>query len=329
MPKPANSKEQVRNFLLKFQDDLTAKLEQLDGKAKFHEDKWERSHLGGGRTRVIKDGASFEQGGVGFSEITGDHIPESLLGQRPELAGQSFWGAGVSMVLHPQSPFCPTIHLNYRYFEAGDTWWFGGGSDLTPYYPFMEDCKHWHQVYKDALDKSGPNYYPAFKYWCDEYFYLHHRNETRGVGGIFFDYQDGEAGLIIKPDYARKSDRGDSEILGLQKDSKSWEQLFNLQQDAAYAFFDAYLPIAVKRKDMTWTEAQRNFQLYRRGRYVEFNLLYDRGTLFGLQSKGRVESILMSLPPLLRYEYNYQPEVGSKEDELTAKYLHRGVDWLG
>ena len=328
MTKPDNSQELIRNFLMKFQDDLTTQLEKLDHTAKFVEDKWQRSHLGSGRTRVITDGSYLEQGGIGFSEITGNKIPPTLLGQKPELEGQSFWGAGVSMVLHPRNPFCPTVHLNYRYFEAGDIWWFAGGADLTPYYAFVEDCKHWHQVHKTALDKLDPNLYPAFKYWCDEYFYLHHRNESRGIGGVFFDYQDGHAGHIIKADYARKSDRNITEFLEREQDAKNWQELFTSHKETSYAFFDAYLPIANKRKQQEYNEAQRAFQLYRRGRYVEFNLLYDRGTLFGLQSKGRVESILMSLPPLVRWEYNFQPEAGSAEEELTKKFLHRGIDWI-
>ncbi len=326
--KPQNSREQIRNFLMQYQDDLCARLEALDGDAKFIEDQWQREHLGSGRTRVIKDGDYFEQGGIGFSDIRGNKVPESLLGQKPELAGQEFWGAGVSMVLHPRNPFCPTVHLNYRYFEAGDIFWFAGGADLTPYYPFVADCQHWHQVYKSALDKFDPNFYAAYKYWCDEYFYLHHRGEARGIGGIFFDYQDGREGLIIKPDYARQSDRKIENILNLQQQKKTWEELFAMHHELSYAFFTSYVPIAERRKNIAYDNAEKDFQLYRRGRYVEFNLLYDRGTLFGLQSKGRTESILMSLPPLVRWQYNYQPVAGSREAELTEKFLVRGVDWL-
>lgn len=325
---PDNSKALVRHFLLKYQDDLCRALEQLDGGAAFVEDKWQKSNLGSGRTRVIVDGNYFEQGGVNFSEIQGAKIPQSLLGLKPDLAGVPFWGAGVSMVLHPENPFCPTVHLNYRYFEAGSVWWFGGGADLTPYYPFIEDCVLWHEVHKNILDQHDPNYYPAFKYWCDEYFYLHHRSETRGIGGVFYDYQDGAEGLIIKPDYARMSDRSVDHILNLKQGRKSWEQMFAMQQAVACGFLDAYLPIAQRRRSQTWSKSERDFQLYRRGRYVEFNLLYDRGTKFGLQSKGRTESILMSLPPLVRWAYNYRADSGSRESELTDTFLHRGIDWL-
>lgn len=323
-----NSKELIREFLLNFQNDLTSNLENLDGKAKFIEDKWTNPELGGGKTRVLSNGDLFEQGGVNFSEISKDKVPESLLGHKPELKDQKFWGAGVSMVLHPKSPLCPTVHLNYRYFEAGSVFWFGGGADLTPYYPFEEDCILWHQAHKDAMDKHDPNFYPAFKYWCDEYFYNHHRGETRGIGGVFYDYQDGKEGLLVKADYARKSEDNNNPALNLKIKPKTWDELFSFHKDTSAAFLKAYRPIINKRKDIGWGDYQRDFQLYRRGRYVEFNLLYDRGTLFGLQSKGRVESILMSLPPLVRWQYNYHPEPGTKEFELTDKFLTRGVDWV-
>lgn len=325
--KPQHSKALVREYLRQYQDTLTQALEKLDGKAHFIEDAWTRDSLGHGRTRVIAAGDYFEQGGVNFSEINGTKVPASLLGQHPTLEGHSFWGAGVSLVLHPLNPHCPTVHLNYRYFEAGPVWWFGGGADLTPYYPYQEDCVHWHQCYKQTMDKHDPNYYPAFKYWCDEYFYNHHRGETRGIGGTFYDYLDGRAGQLVKRDVARQSEQGQHAALSLTQSAKKWDALFQFQQDNAATFLRAYLPIAAQRRTLTWTEQQRQFQLYRRGRYVEFNLLHDRGTLFGLQSKGRVESILMSLPPLVRWQYNYMPEAGSAEATLTETYLHRGIDW--
>ncbi len=326
---PTDSKAQVRAFLMNYQDRLTSTLEQLDANALFQQDIWQSEHLGGGRTRVITDGALWEQGGVNFSEIQGNKIPASLLGQRPDLDGHSFWGAGVSLVLHPRNPLLPTVHLNYRYFEAGNTWWFGGGADLTPCYVFETDAQHWHQTYKDILDQHDQAYYPAFKYWCDEYFYNHHRQESRGIGGTFFDYQDGTSGKIIKADFARQSAQSDHPALSLKQEAKSWTQMLALVQDNANGFFTAYIPIAQQRHAMSWTEQQRQFQLYRRGRYVEFNLLHDRGTLFGLQSKGRVESILMSLPPLVRWQYNYKADSGTAEADLTEKYLQRAYDWVG
>ncbi len=317
----------VRAFLTEFQDSLTARLNQFDGGAEFVEDAWTREQLGFGRTRVLQDGAVFEQGGVNFSEIRGQQPPASLLGHRPELKGCPFWGAGVSVVLHPRNPHCPTVHCNYRYFEAGSVWWFGGGADLTPTYVYEEDARDWHHAYRDMLLQHDPNYYPAFKYWCDEYFYNHHRNETRGIGGTFYDYQDGSEGVIVKADFARQSAHADHPALALRQAQKTWQQMLAFQQDNANTFLAAYLPIAERRRDQAWTEQQRQFQLYRRGRYVEFNLLHDRGTLFGLQSKGRVESILMSLPPLVRWQYNFQAEPGSPEALLTERYLHRHIDW--
>jgi len=326
--KDENSQSKIREFLLQFQNDLTTKLGDFDGKEAFKEDAWQRSYLGHGRTRVISGGDYFEQGGVNYSEIGGDVVPPSLVGRMPGLEGQPFWGAGVSLVLHPINPFCPTTHVNYRYFEAGPHWWFAGGADLTPFYPFREDCVHWHQTLKAAMDKHDDNYYPAFKYWCDEYFFNHHRNEARGIGGTFYDYQNGCSGTLIKEDYARKSELKTHPQLKLSQQEKSWSDLFAFHQDNASAFLDAYLPIAARRRDSPWGDIERQFQLYRRGRYVEFNLLYDRGTVFGLESKGRTESILMSLPPLVRWQYNYLPENGSREDDLTKNYLHRHIDWL-
>ena len=315
----------IREFLHYYHDLLTAELNALDGQAKFVEDAWQKPGLGFGRTRVMKDGALFEQAGVSFSDISGNKIPQSLLGQYPDLAGEQYWGAGVSMVLHPKNPYCPTAHLNFRYFEAGPIWWFGGGCDLTPYYPEVADCQHWHNTFKQAMDKHDHNAYPAFKYWCDEYFYNHHRNETRGIGGVFYDYQNGAQGSLLKADMARKSEQENAH--NWQQASKSWSQVFAFQHDTAMAFPRAYWPIIAKYRDKAWTEAERDFQLYRRGRYVEFNLLHDRGTLFGLQSKGRVESILMSMPPLARWEYCFKTSDNSPEADLTSKFLVRGIDW--
>jgi coproporphyrinogen III oxidase len=322
------NKQKVRDFLQGYQNALTKELESFDGQAVFSEDRWQREHLGHGMTRVIKDGNFFEQGGVNFSEIQGEKAPASMIGRLPELAGHPFWGAGVSLVLHPRNPFCPTVHLNYRYFQAGPVWWFAGGTDLTPYYAFHEDCVHWHRVLKTTMDRHDANYYPAFKYWCDEYFFNHHRSESRGIGGTFYDYLNGKAGLLVKEDYARHSESGDDPALQLEQKEKSWDDIFALQQDNAQCFFEAYLPIVEKRRAMAYTDQHRQFQLYRRGRYVEFNLLHDRGTVFGIQSKGRVESILMSLPPLVRWEYDFKAPADSLEAELTDKYLYRGIDWL-
>ncbi|HJN38368.1 MAG TPA: oxygen-dependent coproporphyrinogen oxidase [Gammaproteobacteria bacterium] len=322
------SRRIIRDFLKRYQDYLTLQLEGLDGSAKFIEDSWQKNSLGSGRTRVISNGDYFEQGGVNFSEIEGKEVPKSLLGQMPELNGYDYWGAGVSLVLHPKNPFCPTTHLNYRYFEAGPFWWFGGGSDLTPYYPFKEDCCHWHKTLKKAMDEHDTNYYRAFKYWCDEYFYNHHRRETRGVGGTFYDYLSGIEGRLVKNDYARKSEKKNHPALHLNQRAKSWIEIFAFQKDNAEAFIGAYFPIANKRRSMKWNEKNRQFQLYRRGRYVEFNLLHDRGTLFGLQTNGRIESILMSMPPLARWEYNYSPRKGSDEYKLSKIYLHRDIDWI-
>ena len=321
-------KDIVREFFHFYHDLLTCELEHLDGAACFNEDKWEKPGLGFGRTRVLKNGALFEQAGVSFSDISIDEAPKSLLGQYPELASADLWGAGVSMVVHPKNPFCPTAHLNFRYFEAGSLWWFGGGCDLTPYYAFKEDCVHWHKTLKLAMDAHDELAYPAFKYWCDEYFFNHHRNETRGIGGVFFDHQNGESGSLLKADFARKSAAAVKSDAWLQG-SKSFAELFAFQQDVALSFPRAYFPIIHKRRELKWEDGHRDFQLYRRGRYVEFNLLHDRGTHFGLQSKGRVESILMSMPPLAKWEYCHETQPGSRERELTDFYLHRGIDWAG
>lgn len=288
----------VKTYLLDLQDRICAQLEALDGSAQFVEEAWQREAGGGGRTRVIGDGAVFEKGGVNFSHVFGTKMPPSATANRPELAGRSYQAMGVSLVIHPKNPMVPTSHANVRFFVAekeGEepVWWFGGGYDLTPYYGFEEDCRSWHQSAKAACDPFGEEVYPAYKKWCDDYFYLPHRNEQRGVGGLFFDdLNDGD-----------------------------FAQNFALMRSIGDSYTKAYAPIVERRKNMPYTEQQRDFQLYRRGRYVEFNLVYDRGTIFGLQSGGRTESILMSLPPLVRWEYNWQAEPGSPEAKLTDYYL--------
>jgi len=294
----------VETFLHDLQDRLCVALERADGGARFIEDAWTRAEGGGGRTRVMKTGALFEQGGVNFSHVEGERLPPAATAQRPELAGCAWTALGVSLVLHPRNPYVPTTHLNVRYFEARKAdaepvWWFGGGFDLTPYYPFDDDIVHWHSVARNLCAPFGTDVYAKYKKWCDDYFYLKHRGETRGVGGLFFD------------------------------DLNAWEfeRCFAFQRAVGDGFIDAYLPIAEKRKNIQFGEREREFQLYRRGRYVEFNLVYDRGTLFGLQSGGRTESILMSLPPRLRFEYGYVPEPGSAEARL-GEYL-KPRDWIG
>jgi len=295
--------DRVRTFLGDLQDRICGRLEAVDGGGRFVEDAWERAEGGGGRSRVMKRGAVFEQAGVNFSEVSGARLPPSASAQRPAIAGRAWTALGVSLVVHPENPYVPTTHMNVRYFEARaddapTVWWFGGGFDLTPYYPFDDDVVHWHTVARDACASFGEDIYARYKRWCDEYFFLKHRGETRGVGGLFYD--DLEEG--------------------------GFERCFALTQAVGNGFIDAYLPIVAKRKTTAWGDREREFQLYRRGRYVEFNLVYDRGTLFGLQSGGRAESILMSLPPRVRFEYAYAPEPGSAEARL-AEYL-RPRDWL-
>ena len=294
----------VQQFLQQLQDDICAALQQADGSAHFVEDAWQRPEGGGGKSRVLTGGAVFEQAGVNYSHVFGANMPASATAHRPELAGRSFNACGVSLVIHPNNPYLPTTHANVRFFiaeKAGEpaVWWFGGGFDLTPFYPFEEDVVHWHQTAKTAVDPFGAEYYPAYKKWCDEYFYLKHRGETRGVGGLFFD----------------------------DLNAPGFEQSFALMRAVGEAFIPAYLPIVERRKATPYGERERQFQLYRRGRYVEFNLVYDRGTLFGLQSGGRTESILMSMPPLVRWQYGFQPEPGSKEALLYQRYL-KPQDWL-
>ena len=292
----------VRAYLLSLQDRICAAIEAEDG-ARFREDAWERPEGGGGRSRVLSEGAVFEQAGVGFSDVFGPGLPPSATTQRPELAGRSFEALGVSLVFHPRNPYAPTTHMNVRFFIAEKegsepVWWFGGGFDLTPYYGFEEDAVHWHRTAREACAPFGPEVYPRYKKWCDEYFFLRHRGEPRGIGGIFFD------------------------------DLNEWgfECCFALLQSVGDHLLAAYLPILQRRKDTPYGDRERDFQLYRRGRYVEFNLVWDRGTLFGLQSGGRTESILMSLPPLVRWRYDWHPEPGTPEAHLYEEFL-KPRDW--
>ena len=294
--------DQVKSFFMSLQDNICNKLTELDGK-EFEQDAWQREEGGGGRSRVLKGGNIFEQAGVNYSHVFGANMPASATAHRSELQGRSFNACGVSLVIHPKNPHMPTTHANVRFFiaekEGADpVWWFGGGFDLTPYYPVDEDIKHWHQTARDICLPYGDEVYPKYKKWCDEYFYLKHRDETRGVGGLFFD------------------------------DLNEWgfEKSFEFTQAVGNGFINAYAPIVEARKDDEYGEQERQFQLYRRGRYVEFNLVFDRGTLFGLQTGGRTESILMSMPPLVRWEYQYQPEDGSKEAKLAEYLVPR--EWL-
>ena len=321
---PADSRGRARARVMGLQDSICAGLEQLDGTGRFEEESWVRPEGGGGRSRVMKAGRIFEQGGVNFSEVEGTELPPSILSQRPEAKGHRWYATGTSMVLHPRNPYIPTVHLNYRYFEAGPVWWFGGGADLTPYYPFLADAQHFHRTLKGACDSVDPAFYQVFKPWCDEYFYLKHRDETRGVGGIFYDYPD-PRGVLYKGQDPKGPAAAASQAIGARP--QSWEQLFSLASACGNAFLPSYAPIAEKRHNTPYGERERQFQLYRRGRYVEFNLVFDRGTLFGLQSGGRTESILMSLPPLVRWEYGYTPEAGSREALLTDLFT-RPQRWL-
>lgn len=282
-------------FFQELQDRICAGLEAEDGVATFREDRWERPGGGGGRTRVIVDGGVFEKGGVNFSEVHGQ-MPAEFAAQIPG-EGQEFTATGVSLVLHPRSPLVPTVHANFRFLTKGGKQWFGGGADLTPYYPFREDVIHFHRTWQTACQRHpAPVDYPRFKKWCDEYFFLPHRQECRGVGGIFFDYLEGD-----------------------------FEQLFAFVQDCGNSFLNAYVPIVERRKRLTYTDQQRAFQEFRRGRYAEFNLIYDRGTIFGLKTGGRTESILMSLPPVVRWHYDYRPAPGSAEAEIYEYIKPR--DW--
>ncbi len=296
--------DEVKSYLLGLQDSICDALAAEDGTATFLTDEWQRGEGGGGRSRVLADGAVFEKAGVNFSHVHGAALPPSASASRPELAGRGFEAMGVSLVIHPNNPYVPTSHANVRFFQAtkeGEepVWWFGGGYDLTPYYGNREDCVHWHSTARDACAPFGDEVYPRFKQWCDEYFHLKHRGEPRGVGGLFFD------------------------------DLNEWDfaTSFAFLKAVGDSYVPAYLPIVQRRRNTPFGEREREFQLYRRGRYVEFNLVFDRGTLFGLQSGGRTEAILMSLPPLVRWEYDYQPEAGSAEAELTDFYL-TDRDWL-
>lgn len=300
---------QVKDYLTNLQDVICQHLEAVDGGAIFVEDSWDRTEGGGGRSRILQQGNVFEQGGVNFSHVFGAQMPASATAHRPELAGRSFHACGVSLVLHPHNPHVPTSHANVRFFIAekpgeAPVWWFGGGFDLTPFYPVEADVKHWHRTARDACAPFGDDYYDRYKRWCDEYFYLPHRGETRGVGGLFFDdLNQNPAGDI------------------------DFEHAFGLMRSIGDHFVPAYVPIVERRQATQFTQQQRDFQLYRRGRYVEFNLVYDRGTLFGLQTGGRTESILMSMPPLARWEYMYSPPPGSAEARLYDRYL-QAQDWL-
>ncbi len=293
----------VKDYLLGLQQRIVATLEQLDGKS-FREDRWDRPQGGGGISRVIEEGGVFERGGVNFSHVQGAGLPPSATASRPELAGRAWEAMGVSLVLHPRNPYCPTVHMNVRFFvatkeSAAPAWWFGGGMDLTPYYGFAEDAEHFHRSCKLALDPFGAGRHAQFKAWCDRYFFLKHRNEPRGVGGIFFDD-------FNQPDF---------------------DTCCALTRSVGNHFIDAYLPIVLRRKDTPFGERERDFQAYRRGRYVEFNLVYDRGTLFGLQSGGRTEAILMSLPPVVKWRYDWKPEPGSPEAALYCDFLV-ARDWV-
>jgi coproporphyrinogen III oxidase len=302
-------KERTGSFFSELQDDICAALEKLDGRARFREDLWTREEGGGGRTRVMEGGAVFEKAGVNFSEVHGT-FDEAFASRLPVGEGAEFFATGISLVLHPLNPFVPTVHANFRYLERGSSGWFGGGSDLTPYYPYLEDALHFHQALKQACDQFDPAFYPRFKKWCDEYFFIKHRNESRGVGGIFFDYLTGAS--------------GDTE--SSSAGAPTLESIFQFVQGVGRAFLPAYLPIAERRMAERYTEREREFQLIRRGRYVEFNLVYDRGTHFGLETRGRAESILMSLPPLVRWVYDYKPEPGSREAAAWEFFQPR--DWL-
>jgi coproporphyrinogen III oxidase len=325
-PPPADSREQVSAFMKAIQDQICEGLATADGGTDFQQDQWERPEGGGGRSRVLKQGNVFEQGGVNFSEVWGSQLPPSILVQRPEAAGHGFYATGTSMVLHPQNPYIPTVHLNYRYFEAGPVWWFGGGIDLTPYYADLEDVQHFHRTLKQACDRHHPDYYPTFKHWCDEYFYLKHRQETRGVGGIFFDYQDGRPVSFIAA--RTKTVSPPSTVIRWVRFPAAVGKIsLALSSPAVMLSCPPIVPIVDRHRDQDYGDRQRNFQLYRRGRYVEFNLVYDRGTIFGLQTNGRTESILMSLPPMVRWEYGYQPEPGTPEAALYETFL-KPQDWL-
>ena len=297
------STDAVKTYLIGLQARIVAAFEEIDGKP-FSADSWQRPEGGGGISRIIEEGNVIERGGVGFSHVMGANLPPTAAANRPEIAGRSWEAMGVSVVMHPRNPYAPTVHMNVRFFNASapdkePVWWFGGGMDLTPYYGFDEDAQHFHRTCAASLAPFGEGLHPRFKEWCDDYFYLKHRKEARGVGGIFFD---------------------DFHALG-------FDDSFAMQRSVGDSFLLAYLPILLRRKDLPFDEAQRDFQAYRRGRYVEFNLVYDRGTLFGLQSGGRTESILMSMPPIVKWRYNWSPEPDTPEAVLYQRYLVP-QDWL-
>ncbi len=301
---PDNAIHIVKDYLLKLQQSICSELESLDNTAKFKFENWTRDAGGGGITSTIENGQVFEKAGVNFSHVFGKELPGSASSFRPQLQGYSFNAIGVSLVIHPDNPYIPTSHANVRFFlaekpDCPTIWWFGGGFDLTPYYGFKEDCVHWHKVAQNACEPFGDNIYHDFKKWCDEYFYLKHRNEARGIGGLFFD------------DY----------------NDISFEHSFNLMQSIGDSYVKAYVPIVKCRMHTPYTEKEKSFQLYRRGRYVEYNLIYDRGTLFGLQSGGRTESILMSLPPIVNWKYNWHPEKNTAEEKLYTEFLV-AKDWI-
>lgn len=290
---------EVKAYLLHLQQTIIASIEDLDQVGRFKKDTWQRSEGGGGISAALTEGRLFEQAGINFSHVMGDQLPASATATRPHLAGQSWEALGVSLVFHPWNPFVPSTHMNVRFFTAEEAWWFGGGFDLTPYYGFVEDCVHWHATAKKACDPFGPHVYPQFKQWADDYFYLKHRDEPRGIGGLFFDdWQEG-----------------------------GFERSFALLQSVGNHFMQAYKPLVERHGEHPFNEAQRRYQCHRRGRYVEFNLLQDRGTLFGLQSKGRTESILMSLPPMVRWNYAWQPNEDSLEAHFVKEFLEPR-DWL-
>src|SRR5882762_3372573 len=289
----------VYDFLAAEQMRIVSALEAEDG-GRFGTDRWQRAEGGGGVTRMLEDGAVFERAGVNVSRVQGATLPASATASRPQLAGQPYEAMGLSLVLHPRNPYCPTVHMNTRFFSAGDTWWFGGGMDLTPYYGFADDAHHFHSTCRDALASFGSDYHPRYKRWCDEYFFLRHRSEPRGIGGIFFD----------------------------DLNETGFDSCFELARSVGDHFLPAYVPVLERRRNLPYGERERDFQAYRRGRYVEFNLVYDRGTLFGLQSAGRAESILMSLPPLVKWRYDWKPDPSSAEGRLYRDFL-RPRDWLG
>lgn len=294
--------DEVERYLIKLQTTICHTLADIDGKVRFEEDKWDKEKLGFGMTNVLEKGHVFEKAGVNFSSISGDSLPVAASAKRKDLSNKPFKAMGVSLVIHPDNPFIPTTHANVRFFctlEENPTWWFGGGFDLTPYFGFKEDCIHWHQVAKAACQPYGNDLYPRLKKWCDDYFYLKHRDEPRGIGGLFFD------------DF----------------NEKDFNHSFNFMQSVGDAFLKAYVPIVEKRMDTPFTTSDKDFQRYRRGRYVEFNLIYDRGTLFGLQSKGRTESILMSLPPEVNWAYLGNKSAPAQEQVLIRDFIN-GQDWL-